>query len=366
MNQKVNVKDIDERIRQAFQQQEPELIEDLIDVSTFEGTQLWNYLKHDRELSAGFLQDILIARDKKALGLKKQEISEANVEELELDEEFANYNAEMLEEGEATVIRGKDKDGKDNILYYYVDYENDWVTRQQRVFNEHGDIESMSRQTIFSDGRCEHIDDAVIVYQYDKHSNKKAALYQDDLTGMKYFEYDKSGNIVLKIEKDYIEQSFQENENTYTICDGYIKPFYNGFQSRNTTSISELKPKDMKRYAFGGISLETRNALMDSMDMKRKEEVLSTLSAVEPIFESCKTANILDEANIQKMQKLVQWFTSFEKRLEITPNSATQDVAVMSAMRSAVGKTVGNTRNAEKELKIPVKEEIKEKELGDN
>lgn len=375
MKNKVNAKVIDERIRQAFQNSKPELIEDLIDLRTLEGVFLWNNLIDGREISAGLLQEILIGRDKKVLGLKNCEISEVYAEDLELDEEFAGYNIEIFEaaeeQGEITIIKGTDKDGKENVLYYYdVEIANDYlVNRQQRIFNKNGDIESMSRQTMFSDGRCEHLDDAVIVYQYDKHGNKKAGLSQDNLDGMKYFEYDKSGNVVLKIEKEYIEQDIQEDGKTYTICDGYFEPsayFFGGFKLKSPTSMFELTPEDMQRYVSGDISPERREALMDGMSAERKEEALGVLRAVEPIFESCKTANILDKANIQKMQKCVQWFSGFAKRLEMDPKLAVQDEAVMSTMRGAVGRNVGKTRNAEMDLKTPVKEEIKEKEHGDN
>lgn len=270
MSNKMQEKEIDERIRQAFQGSNPEIIEDLIDLSTFEGTQIWNRLILEGELSAGLLQDILIARDKKVLGLKNCEISEVYAEELKLEEEFAAYNVDIPQDSEITVIQGKDKNGKNNICIYYADYKNNWATRQQRIFNENGDIESMHRQTIFSDGRCEHIDDAIMVYDYDRHGNKKAGLYRDDLTGMKYFEYDKAGNIKLEVAEEYI------------------------------------------------------------------------------------------------MQKCVQWFSGFAKRLEMDPKLAVQDEAVMSTMRGAVGKTVGTTRNAEMDLKTPVEKEIKEKERGNN
>lgn len=309
-------------------------------------------------------KETLIDRDKKVLGLKNCEISEVYVGDLKLDQEFENYNAEILENTEVTVMQGIDKEGKKNILYYYMD-DFDTV-RQMRIFNQYGDIESMSRQAIFSDGRCEHIDDAVIVYQYDKHGNKKIGLYQDDIEGMRYFEYGKEGNIVLTIGKEYIGQKIEENGNTYMVYDGYFKPLYNGFECKPTQSMTSLNPEDMQRVVCENVPSEIGKALMNGMDTKRKEEVLNTLRAVEPIFESCKIANPLDETNIKKMQKFVGWFTSFAKRLELNPKLAVQDEAVMSAMRTAVGKTVGNTRNVEMELKTPIKEEIKEKEIGNN
>lgn len=375
MSNKMQEKDIDERIRQAFQESNPKLIEDLIDLSISERVSYWNRLinylnlndeqqwSHLREackISDVLLKDILIARDKKVLELKNCEISEVYAKELKLDEEFQKFNDDLPEDNKITMIQAKDRNGKNNVLCYYTsEFGN--VISQQRVFNEKGDIENIKRQSLYIDGKCELINDVIMVYDYDKHANKKSALYCSNRRVQKYFEFDETGKLKGEVTSEYIMQRVQEGGNSYEIFDGCIEPDGNDFDYKYYEFIEELTPEDMERVIVGNVSLKARKALMHSMDAKRKEEVLSALRAVEPIFENCKTTDILDEENISKMQKCVQWLSGFAKRLEIDPKLAVQDVAVMSAMRSAVGKTVGNTRNAEMELKTPVKEEIKEK-----
>ena len=134
-----------------------ELPEDVIIVNISERT--------DGEITipSSIRQEILIARDKKVLGLRQYDISKIKVEDLNLEEELIEYNSEIEEQQEITVVRGKGKDGKDTTLYYYSD--EDYATRQQRIFNEHGDTESMYRHTMFADGRLRYIDNALVSYQ---------------------------------------------------------------------------------------------------------------------------------------------------------------------------------------------------------
>lgn len=369
MNNKIDAKVLDKQISKALSEDSnPAILKDLIGISDELVSQIKRDIVCNKEILNCYLYEILIARDKKVLGLKNCETLEIRAKDLKLDEGFENYNAEILEaaedQGEIIIMKGTDKDGKKNILYYYdVELNNYWVNRQMRIFNQYGDIESMSRQAMFSDGRCEHIDDAVIVYQYDKHGNKKAALYQDDLEGMQYLEYDKAGNLTLRITKDYIMQKVQEGENTYWINEGNIIPYYNGFDFKEHVSMDTLTPENMKKSITGRGSLEFKKMLLD---MERKEEVLNILRTVEPVFENCQVGNVMDAENIRKMQKMVTWFPGFAKRLKINPALATQDNAVMGAMRTAIGKTIGDTRKAECDLKTPTKQEIKEKEIGNN
>lgn len=310
------------------------------------------------------LQEILIARDKKVLGLKQYDISTAKVEDLDFDHEMIMYNEEIRikRKKEITVVRGKNKDGKDTALYYYSD--DSTAIRQQRIFNEHGDIESMYRHAMFSDGRSKHIDNALVSYQYDNQGKKKAALYQDELVGMTYYEYDKDGDVIISIESDVVIQKIKEDGFTYTICDGYSKR-----NNKLMPATAELTPDDMGRAVLGNIPEDKRLSVLSGMDQKRKKEVLSILTVVEPVFKSLFTDIQKNEQDARtRMDKVVTWFTGFIKRLQIDPKLATQDSAVMSFMKGAVSKSIGKTAEAQADITALTRDEkeYEGEEYGDN
>lgn len=334
------------------------------------------------EISKTTCMDLLFIRDEKVLGLnytnirlsdgkklaKQMEYYNIDEDVLKLDEEMQMYNKEMEEaltkNGNFMVVEAIDKDGKRNMLYYYSDPSYTFVNRQRRVFNEHGDLENMYRHTMYNDGRLYYIDNALLSYQYDSHGNKKCALYQDDLIGNTYYEYDKDGKIALTVEKDRVIQKRTEDENTYIIVDGYSRKRDDG-SYKKMPSTSELKPEDISRYVVGRVPENRKLSILRGLNQSRKEEVLNILATVEPIFESLSTDVQKNEKDLRKrMDRVVKWFTGFNKRLEI----ASQDSAIISTMRKAVGKTIGNTEQARKDLKTPVKEERKYQggEYGDN
>ena len=367
-------KTIDKQIQEAIHDVNPIVLKDLIGISDEVVREIYSSLRNNGKLSVDVLQEILIARDKKILGIKKCEVSKVKAEDLQLDEEFRNYNADIFpdigDEKDITIVQGKDKDGKKRILYYYTHDNYNWANRQMRTFNQHGDIESMHRQCIFEDGKY-YTDNALIVYKYDRQGNKKAGLYQDDLMGIEYFEYDKKGNILLSIAEDHIKQRIQENGNSYMICDGYIDPKIDGFTyKRLPTKISELNIEDMQRAVIGNIFQEKRTSISNNMDKKRKEEVLSILISIEPIFQNLFVADVYknEDETRKSMQKVVEWFSGFAKRLKIDPKLALQDDAVMSTMKRAVGKTIGRIDYIQTELTTLAEEEKKHEgeEYGNN
>lgn len=368
---KVDEKLLDEQITQCLQDGYIEGLKDLIELPDDIIKRLFiNEMERTDntkiQIPPDILQEILIARDRKVLGLKKYDIKRVKAEDLQFDDEMRMYNGEIQENDEITVVHGKDKNGKDNVLYYYSD---DMATRQQRIFNEHGDVESMYRHTMFKDGRLEYIDNALVSYKYDNQGKKKVALYQDDLAGMTYYEYDRDGDVSISIQSEAVRQKIKEDGFTYIISDGYIEPSDNGYTYKSMPATSELTPDDMQRSVSGDIPQDKRLAVLGEMNQKRKEEVLSILTAVEPVFESLSTDVQKNEQDVRKsMDKVVTWFTGFAKRLKIDPKLATQDNAVMSTMKGAVSKTIGKTIDAEKDLMTPVKDE-KEYEgvdYGDN
>lgn len=362
---------LDEKITKCLQEGYIEGLKDLIELPDDIIKRLFIYEMEredssKRQIPTDILQEILMARDKKVLGLKKCDVSKVKSGELVLDEELRQYNAELEDEEEITVVRGKSQDGKDNVLYYYSSFG---VTRQQRVFNTHGDIESMYRHSMFDDGRLAYIDNAVVSYQYDNQGRKKAALSQEDISGVAYYEYDKDGDISLCVQAEAISQKVKEGEYTYTIHDGYFIPRNNGYTYIGMPATETLTAEDMKRTVWGNIPQDKKQDILDGMDKKRKEEVLGVLTAVEPIFQSLFTDVQRNEQEARKrMDKVVTWFTGFAKRLKIDPKLATQDSSVMSAMKNAVHKTIGKTADAQRDLNTPTKDEkvYEGEDYGDN
>lgn len=321
-----------------------------------------------RPIYPGYLREILIARDKKVLGLKDYQSSVVAVEDLNLDDELSVFNGEIEDrKTKVNVVTGKDKNGKNVTLYYY--QIGDGVNRQQRTFNTHGDIESMHRHVFFSNGQLEYLDNALVSYQYDNQGRKKAALYQDDIVGMIYYEYDKDGDISLTIQPESVSQRIKEDGISYTISDGFIEPLDNGYTYKSMPETSTLTPDDMQRAVSGNIPQDKKISILSGIDQKRKEDVLSILTAVEPIFQSLSTDVQRNEQDARKrMDKVVTWFTGFAKRLKIDPKLATQDSSVMSAMKSAVHKTIGKTTDAQMDLNTPAKDEkvYEGEDYGDN
>ena len=212
---KVDEKLLDEQITQCLQDGYIEGLKDLIELPDDIIKRLFiNEMERpdntEIQIPPDILQEIFIARDRKVLGLKKYDIKRVKAEDLQFDDEMRMYNGEIQENDEITVVHGKDKNGKDNVLYYY--FEN-CATRQQRIFNEHGDVESMYRHVMGKNGRLSYLDNALVSYQYDNQGKKKAALYQDYLAGITYYEYNKEGKAIMMI---------SDNGETYTTADGCI------------------------------------------------------------------------------------------------------------------------------------------------
>ncbi len=131
------------------------------------------------------LEKEFIGTDKAFEGLKQCKTYTVKKKDLEgkLDEEFGNYNADILYLNEdiedVTVMEGVDEQGNKVILYYYPyeDYTGEQtMVRQMRRFNENGDIVIMKRaQMKFNDeGLSEYddIDSGSIVYKYDEKREK--------------------------------------------------------------------------------------------------------------------------------------------------------------------------------------------------
>lgn len=158
--------------------------------------------KETEKVPLNYLRAMLISRDRKNLGLDVQRyIIGANGGRLKLPKEVAVYNTEIEdEEDDVTIIYGTDKQGLQNILYYYPAPIIDGFTRQQRILNNKGDVVMMKRTSAFDDGRVEDIDDAVVTYTYNREGNKIYSLSEDWIMGTLYNKYDENGEIIKTTE----------------------------------------------------------------------------------------------------------------------------------------------------------------------
>ena len=149
-----------------------------------------------------YLRIMLINRDRKNLGLDVQKIViGANGEKLKLPEEISAYNTEIENENEdLTIIYGTDKEGRQNILYYYPSSVNIGFIRQQRVLNKKGDVTNMYEIGAYYDGRIMDIIDANVSYTYNEKGEKTHSLSDDWVMGTLYNEYDENGQIAKTTE----------------------------------------------------------------------------------------------------------------------------------------------------------------------
>ena len=364
----IDEKSLDKQISEYIQSENLEALNELVKSLDNDVNNKMKQL--DRVIS--FDEKILILRDIKVLNLKKFEIGRARKSDLQLSEEFSIYNEEIDENNSVTVVKSEGKDGENIELYYYRYATDDvGISRQLRTVNKEGTIHTLSRNAILSDGECCHIDDAMLVYSLDKFGNKKAGLYQDGITGMHYYEYDKDGKISMMAEKEYVEQRVEEDGKTYCIYDGYFKPSDNNssmtYKGLPNDTAAMLTTEDIVRCVNGDISPEKKSELLSSIDEDRKQEVIDILVALEPVFKSLYSFKDMDALDTKRMEKVVEWFTGFSKRLQTNPKLASQDGAVISAMKNAVGRTIGKTTDAQNDLNTPRQEKKYEGvEYGDN
>ncbi len=127
-----------------------------------------------------------------------------------------------------------------------------------------------------------------------KNGKKTVGLYEDDLEGAKYFEYDEDGKIKLSISEESVKQHIKDGGKNYTICDGYFEPTDNGYRELPAKSMQEVEENEIKRYIFGDISKEEKEQITEQLNPERQKRVLDILREMEPLLEYCNTYNSLD------------------------------------------------------------------------
>lgn len=338
----------------------------------------------NERVTSDFLKKVMMKRDEVVYSLKAIETRDGLLyqdveEELEIQSEEETYNFDIRDsESTITVVNAKGKGGQPMTFYYYEpDIYSNYVNRQMRTQSQDGKISRVERASCFSFHHREghhagigYNDGSLLVTMKDKQGNKQAALYQDDILGCKYFEYDKEGNETLCVDEEAVRHGVVVDGEAYTVYDGFFEPAGNGYVIKKYNegeTIQNIKPQDIKRSASIFLGSEKKK-IEDSLDEKTQEEVLGILQALDPIFKAMYNFHDIEYAHTSKMEKLVTWLGNFSKRLKISPKLATQDGAVMSAMKSAVSKTIGKTADVEIDLNTPMKDEkeYEGEEYGDS
>lgn len=374
---------LDEQITTFLTNKDTKSIQELLDFE-FEGS----VLDESGMISADFLRAVMIKRDEIVYKLKRIQredgLNYEDVEtELESHPEETTFNYEMYDSTDITVVHARGKGGQPMTFYYYgADFSNNFVVRQMRTQSENEMISRVEKANCYvSNSHYAHpegkyhagmgyLDGSLLVTMKDKHGNKQAALYQDDIIGCKYFEYDKDGNRTLSVSEKSVEHDVIIDGQTYSVYDGFFEPSGNGYVLRRFNdgeTIQDINPTDIKRSVHvANPYLKTK--IENSLDGRTQEEILGILQALDPIFQVMYNYHDIEDMRTTKMEKLVTWLGNFSKRLKIEPKLANQDRAVMSAMRSAVSKTIGRTADAQADITTPSKDEkeYEGEDYGDN
>lgn len=374
---------LDEQITTFLTNKDTKSIQELLDFE-FEGSAL----DESGMISADFLRAVMIKRDEIVYKLKRIQredgLNYEDVEtELESHPEETTFNSDMYDSTDITVVHARGKGGQPMTFYYYgADFSNNFVVRQMRTQSENEMISRVEKANCYvSNSHYAHpegkyhagmgyLDGSLLVTMKDKHGNKQAALYQDDIIGCKYFEYDKDGNRTLSVSEKSVEHDVIIDGQTYSVYDGFFEPSGNGYVLRRFNdgeTIQDINPTDIKRSVHVA-NPDLKTKIENSLDGRTQEEILGILQALDPIFQVMYNYHDIEDMRTTKMEKLVTWLGNFSKRLKIEPKLANQDRAVMSAMRSAVSKTIGRTADAQADITTPSKDEkeYEGEDYGDN
>lgn len=374
---------LDEQIATFLTNKDTKSIQELLGLE-FKGS----VLDENGMISSDFLRKVMMKRDEIVYGLKRIETEEGlsyeDIEnELEMHPEEVNYNTDLYDSKDITVVHAKGKGGQPMTFYYYdSDFSSNFVTRQMRMQSQDGKVSRVERSSCFvSNSHYQHpegkyhagmgyMDGSLLVTMKDKQGKKQAALYQDDIVGCKYFEYDKEGNKTLCVNEESVQHEVVVDGQTYLVYDGFFEPSGNGYivkRYNEGETIQDIKPHDIKRSVHVS-SPSVKKSIEDSLDEKSQKEVLGILQALDPIFQTMFNIHDIEDVRTSKMEKLVTWLGNFSKRLKVAPKLATQDSAVMSTMKYAVSRTIGKTTDAEMDLNTPTKDEKEHEgeEYGDN
>lgn len=371
---------LDEQISTFLTNKDTKSIQELLGLE-FEG----RIFDESGMISSDFLREVMIRRDEIVYGLKgiKREdglSSEDIKSEIEQRPEETTYNPSMYDIKDITVVHARGKGGQPMTFYYY-GFENS-MTREMRAQSLDGKISRVERAHAYVSNKhwqypegkyhanMGYLDGSLLVTMLDKHGNKQAALYQDDIVGCKYFEYDKSGNLTLTVSEEAVWHNVIIDGQTYSVYDGFFEPTGNGFTFKRFNdgeTIQDIDPSEIKR-SVSVADPDLRQKIMNSLDGRTQDEILGILKALDPIFQVMYNLQDIEDMQTAKMEKLVTWLGNFSKRLKIDPKLVTQDSSVRTAMKSAVHKTIGKTAGVQDDLSASKTDEkvYKGESYGDN
>ena len=354
---KLEENNIDKKIAEAIKNRNKVLLMKILDLSEKEISSIFDALeKSNYNIEATLLQKILFLRDRKIFGLTECKLTKKSKEELKLPEEFSSYNYDITKRaiGNIKVLQGKNKDGK-NVVFYYYNISDGNSVRQMRILDSFGNPEVMQKQMITPDGTLKSLDNAFMAYKYDENGRKKAGIYIDEITGVKYYEYDNKEKISLIVGDNCIKQNLKYNNESYSVGEGYITPTDISWLPRREKKMSKVDAKDIERCVVGPILDKKEKNVLNTISLSRKEKVLDALKKVEIIFKSISS----EIKNFEPKERLKRYFKDLEgiaDELKFTE----KDASIMLAMRKSVSSSVVKNRNVRKELNNKVKNRLKE------
>ena len=346
---------IDRQIAAFLTDQDVEGIQKFLELE-FQG----NIFDEKGMISSQFLRAVMMRRDEIVYELEDIQAEEGleyeDIEnKFELQPEEITYNEDMRNSKDITVVQAREKDGRPMTFYYYYANSNsaNGVNRQMRTHNEtisrveragcyvskqhYGDTEGKYHASIG------YVDGSLLYTMKNQQGNKSFALYQDDIVGCKYFEYDKDGKQTICVNEESVQHDIVVDGQTYSVYDGFFEPTSNGYITKRYDrgqTIEDIKPQDIKRSA-NVENPDLRLKIEASLDQKSQEKALGLLQALNPIFKNMFNMQDIENMRISKMDSLAMLLLIFPEKLKGNSTLTVQDDRVKDTMRRAVSKTIG-------------------------
>ena len=204
----IDEEQFDEDIRDAIHDFDPNWLRRNLNISLEKASEICEEVRLRGKISLRNLKLIMFARDRNVLDVSIDKVTNVNLASENLEKEFEFFNNDMLDKNDSAVkVEGKNWEGKRVVIYYYpgsIISDEFEIFRQMRTYNENGDVESVESQMVFADGTMGTNIAGLAAYKYDENGNKKFGIYQDEVYGGRYFEYDEDGKMsYLLVERDY-------------------------------------------------------------------------------------------------------------------------------------------------------------------
>ena len=199
---------LDDEIGKSIESNNPFWLNEYLGISLEKASEICEEFRLNKKISLRNLKTIMFARDRKKLDISTEKVSAIDLGVEELEGELDFFNNQMLDENDSAVkVEGKNSEGKKVVLFYYPgslikgQYN---LFRQIKIYNEHDDVEALQERVLFANGAISSPVCALVAYKYDANGKKIFSIYDDEVYGGRYHEYDRNGKIVYLVgENDY-------------------------------------------------------------------------------------------------------------------------------------------------------------------